>query len=229
MKGELDQAQMTTKARLSAIENQPRLTARLVDLPEDADPQLFELRDHLVRLTFAGALIAKKLDDKSRELDDVKANIGTPIHDDRSTLASAGLVATGYKAGKAMAPEAADDVSVADEAVAAVAPESPKPPASTESPASDLNSEIAAKAAEIESLKKEQARLQEDLQTTLNGKTELAGQLEKAETELNGLKTRIAAARAKVRELLSAAPPAVAAAAAEKLANAQAEMSKEAR
>lgn len=204
VKGEMGEAQEATTARLSAIENQPRLTAGLAELPKDADPQMFELRDHLVRMTFAGALVAKKLDDKTRELDDLKAGIAAPA-----------LVASGYHAGKEMAPEAADDVSVAEEAVAAVAPESTEPLATPESPAADLDAELKARLAEIDALKVEKARLLEDLQTTINGKTELAGQLEKSETELNELKGRIMTARARVRELLNGASPASLAAARE--------------
>jgi chromosome segregation ATPase len=204
VKGEMDEAQVATAARLSAIENQPRLTAKLAELPQDADPMLFELRDHLVRMTFAGALVAKRLDDKTRELDDLKANLDMP--GDRAALAGAGLVASGYQMGKEMAPEAADDVSVADEAVAAVAPESIEPQVTPESPVADLNAELQAKLAEIETLKHEKASLMDDLQTALNSKTELASQLEKSDAELNAIKTRIMAAREKVRELLSRMP-----------------------
>ena len=218
MKGDLDQAHAATTARLAAIENQPRLTASLAELPEDASPELFEMRDHLVRMTFAGALIAKKLDAKSRELDDLKAT----VQQDGSALASAGLAATSYKVGKEVAQEAADDVSVADEAVAAVAPESPTPPVAAESPAADLNAELQAKLAEIEALKKEQARLQEDLQTTINGKSELAGQLDKTETELKDLKARIAFARTKVREFMNGKSVAAVVAAAKEAVEAKA-------
>lgn len=197
VKSDLDQAKEAAGARLSAIESQPRLGAGLADIPEDADPQVFELRDHLVRMTFAGALVAKKLDEKSRELDALKATSGAPIDASRAPLAGAGLVGAGFVAGKAMAPEAADDVSVADEAVAAVAPETP---------AADLNAELQAKLAEIDGLKQEKANLQEDLQTTISGKAELAGQLQTTEDELNTLKARIRAARVRVRELLSRVP-----------------------
>ena len=197
VKSDLDQAKVAAGARLSAIESQPRLGAGLADIPEDADPQLFELRDHLVRMTFAGALIAKKLDEKSRELDQLKATGGVPIEINRAPLAGAGLVGAGYVAGKATAPEAADDVSVAEEAVAAVAPEAP---------AIDFEAELQAKLAEIDVLKQEKTSLQEDLQTTISGKAELAGQLEKTEDELNKLNTRIRAARVKVRNLISRLP-----------------------
>jgi DNA repair exonuclease SbcCD ATPase subunit len=167
------------------------------------------MRDHLVRMTFAGAMIAKRLDQKSRELDEVKATIGTPMQQNGAALASAGLVSAGYVAGKAEAPEAADDVSVAEEAVAAVAPEPPTPPVAPESPEApviDYEAELQAKLAEIEALKQEKAGLLEDLQTALNSKTELAGQLEKSDAELNAIKTRIKAARDRVRELLSRVP-----------------------
>lgn len=197
VKSDLDQAKVAAGARLSAIESQPRLGAGLADIPEDADPQLFELRDHLVRMTFAGALIAKKLDEKSRELDQLKATGGVPIEINRAPLAGAGLVGAGYVVGKATAPEAADDVSVAEEAVAAVAPEAP---------AIDFEAELQAKLAEIDVLKQEKTSLQEDLQTTISGKAELAGQLEKTEDELNKLNTRIRAARVKVRNLISRLP-----------------------
>jgi chromosome segregation ATPase len=186
-----------------------RLTSGVAELPPDADPQLFEMRDHLVRMTFAGAMIAKRLDQKSRELDEVKATIGTPMQQNGAALASAGLVSAGYVAGKAEAPEAADDVSVAEEAVAAVAPEPPTPPVAPESPEApviDYEAELQAKLAEIEALKQEKAGLLEDLQTALNSKTELAGQLEKSDAELNAIKTRIKAARDRVRELLSRVP-----------------------
>jgi chromosome segregation ATPase len=185
-----------------------RLTASIAELPENADPQLFEMRDHLVRMTFAGALIAKKLDEKSRELDQLKANADLPVQRNGAALAGAGLMAAGYQAGKAEAPEAADDVSVADEAVAAVAPEPPTPPATPDAPAVDFDyeAELQARLAEIETLKQEKASLMEDLQTTINSKTELAGQLEKSEAELSTIKTRIQTARDRVRELLSRVP-----------------------
>jgi chromosome segregation ATPase len=121
-----------------------------------------------------------------------------------------------------MAQETTDDVSVADEAVAAVAPESPTPPVAAESPAADLNAELQAKLAEIEALKKEQARLQEDLQTTINGKSELAGQLDKTETELKDLKARIAFARTKVREFMNGKSVAAVVAAAKEAVEAKA-------
>jgi chromosome segregation ATPase len=197
----------------SAEEAQPTLTARLTsgvaELSEGADPQLFELRDHMVRLTFAGALVAKKLDEKSRELDALKASLDMPGQRNGAALAGAGLVAAGYvagNAGKEEAPEAADDVSVADEAVAAVAPEPAQPHLTSEAPGMDFEAELQAKLAEIETLKQEKASLMEDLQTTISGKTELAGQLEKSDAELNAIKTRILAARNKVRELLSHVP-----------------------
>lgn len=216
VKSDLDQAKVAAGARLSAIESQPRLSASLADIPEDADPQVFELRDHLVRMTFAGALIAKKLDEKSRELNALKAagapSVGTPIESNRAPLAGAGLVGAGFVAGKAMAPEAADDVSVADEAVAAVAPEPPAPP---DTPEVDVNAELQARLAEIDTLKQEKVNLQEDLQTTISGKAELTGQLERTEDELNALKARIRAVHNKVRELISRMPAAAVAAARE--------------
>lgn len=194
VKSDLDHAKVAASARMSAIESQPRIGIGLADIPEDADPQVFELRDHLVRMTFAGALIAKKLDEKTRELDALKAS--APIETNRPLAASAGLVAGGFVAGRATAPEA-DDVSVAEEAVAAVAPEAP---------AVDLEAELQTKLAEIDALKQDKANLQEDLQTTISGKSELAGQLQKSEDELNALKARIRAARVRVRELISRLP-----------------------
>jgi chromosome segregation ATPase len=208
VKSDLDSAKVAAGARLSAIESQPRLTASMADIPEDADPQLFELRDHLVRMTFAGALIAKKLDEKSRELNALKA--GLPVETTRAPLATAGLVGAGYVAGKATAPEAADDVSVAEEAVAAAAPESPTPLDTSEA---DLSAELQTKLAEIDTLKQEKAGLQEDLQTTISGKAELVDQLQKTEDELNALKARIRAARARVQDLLSRVPAGAVAAA----------------
>ncbi len=224
VKSDLDQAKEAAGARLSAIESQPRLSASLAEISEGADPQLVEMRDHLVRMTFAGALIAKKLDDKSREFDALKATVSAPSVDtsveaDRASLASAGLAGAGFVAGKAMAPEAADDVSVADEAVAAVAPDTPQP---LETPEVDLNAELQSKLAEIDALKQEKAGLQEDLQTTISGKAELASRLEKTEDELNALKARIRAARIKVHDLISRLP-ASAVTAAREVVNSQAE------
>ncbi len=227
VKNDLDQAKEAAGARLSAIESQPRLSANLAEIPEGAAPQLMEMRDHLVRMTFAGALIAKKLDDKSREFDALKAMTSAPsvdapvepVETDRAPLAAASLAGAGFVVGKAMAPEAADDVSVADEAVAAVAPDTPQPP---ETPEVDLNAELQSKLAEIDALKQEKAGLQEDLQTTISSKAELASQLEKTEDELNALKARIRAARIKVRDLISRLP-ASAVTAAREVVNGQAE------
>jgi cell division protein FtsL/predicted nuclease with TOPRIM domain len=169
---------------------------------ESARKEIFDLKDGIATLAFAGAELAGAYEKRSKDYDELLAQVHSgsssrtlviekqaPAQEGLGTPAKMGLVAGGaVLAGAASA--SASEGEKEKEAAEAAAEAGPS--------AEELN-------AQIEALKSQYAALQADLQTEAKSKADLAGELQARLTDLTGLKDTLATAEGNLDELIGPA------------------------
>jgi chromosome segregation ATPase len=207
------------QANLAPAQEEPGVVATerkteqvIATLKPAADPdeleavrkEIFDLKDGIATLAFAGAELAGAYEKRNKDYDELLAQVHggnrtvvigkqAPAQEGLGTAGKMGLVAGGaVLAGAVSASEGEKEEEAAETETAAEAAADAGPSAE------ELN-------AQIEALKSQYAALQADLQTEAKSKADLAGELQARLTDLTGLKDTLSTAEGNLDELIGPA------------------------